>query len=288
MALEQGRGSARGVTLCAAAGALALALLGIFGRVAAHGDLHEQIAGIDRQLTAEPRRADLFLRRAELHRLHREYEAAAADYGRVLELEPAHPEVHWLRARARLDEGNAALALPELDAFLSARAGHASARLTRARVYTALMRFGEAAGEFSAALRLLPQPEPDHYLERMRAQQAAGVGAAARLAGLTQGLTRLGSVPGLEEAALEIELESGNWDAALARLERRAAGMPRQEQWLFRRGQVLAKAGRTAEAIAALRTCLQAIDALPATLGGTKAIGQLAGAARAELDRLQR
>ena len=122
----------------------------------------------------------------------------------------------------------------------------------------------------------------------MRAQQAAGVGAAARLAGLTQGLTRLGSVPGLEEAALEIELESGNWDAALARLERRAAGMPRQEQWLFRRGQVLAKAGRTAEAIAALRTCLQAIDALPATLGGTKAIGQLAGAARAELDRLQR
>ena len=253
---------------------------------AAHGELHDQIAGMDRQIAAQPQSAALYLRRAELHRIHREWDAAELDYGQVLELEPGHPELAWLRARAWLEAGKSRQALPELDRYVARFPNHASARLTRARTLVALGRNAQAAADYEVALERLPQPEPDYYLELRNAQQAAGMSPATQLGGIETGLRRLGPVPSLEDAALDVEIRARQWDAALARLDRQAATAARKERWHYRRAEVLAQAGRNEQAAAALRDCLEAIDLLPPALRKQRATEALAEQALQEQGKL--
>jgi tetratricopeptide (TPR) repeat protein len=252
----------------------------------AHGDLHDQIANMDRQIAAQPQSAALYLRRAELHRIHREWDAADLDYAKVLALEPKHPEAAWLRARAWLEAGKSAVALPELDRYIAQFPDHASARLTRARALVAAGRNVQAAADYEAALERLPEPEPDYYLEQRNAQQAAGLSPAAQLAGIEKGLRRLGPVPSLEDAALDVEVRAKQWEAALARLDRQAAMAARKERWHYRRGLVLAQADRSQHAAAAFRASLEAIDRLPPALRSPRATAVLAEQVGQELKKL--
>ena len=257
------------------------------GNALAHGDLHGVIDRLTIQLASDPRSVSLLLRRAEMHRLHHAFEQSDADFARALVLEPANPDARWMRARARLEGGQPDKALAELDAFVGEHPSNPSARLTRARALTALGRIADAAVEYGEALRQLQQPEPDHYFELFRAERSAGVDPRKRLATVNAALSRTGAVPSLEDAALDVEIEIGDYDAALARLDRRAAGAPRQENWQFRRGQVLKLAKRDAEAAAAFTQCLAAIESLPSTLSRTTAIATLARDAQSALDALR-
>ena len=272
-------------TLAAALGA---ALLGLTApALRAHGDLHNQIADLDRRIAAAPNDAALVLRRAELRRIHREWAVADADYASVLALEPRHPEAAWLRARAALEAGNAATALAQLDRYLAQHPDHAGARLTRARALAASGRSAEAVADYASAVEKLPQPEPDHFLEWAEAQRAAGLPPGAQLATIARGLRRLGPVPALEGLALEIELGTGRFDDALARLDALVAVAARKEALLFRRGQVLERAGRRDEALGAYQASLDAIERLPEALRGVKAIGHLAEQARQAMRDLE-
>ena len=241
----------------------------------AHGDLHEQIASVDRQIVAQPQSAALHLRRAELHRIHREWDAADRDYASVLRLQPGHPEAHWLRARAWLESGKASSALPELDRYLARNPDHVSARIARARTLIALGRNAQAAADFGLAIERWREADPDLYLERRNAQRGAGIAAAVQLAGIESGIGRLGPVPALEEVALEMEIRAAQWDAALSRLDRQLLSSPRKERLHFRRGQVLAQAGRNDQAGAAFRRAREEIEKLPPALRSPRAASLL-------------
>src|SRR4030095_10208910 len=56
--------------------------------VSAHEGLHEQIVAITAKIRLDPTNASLFLKRGELHRLHRDWRRAAADYNRAARLAP--------------------------------------------------------------------------------------------------------------------------------------------------------------------------------------------------------
>jgi hypothetical protein len=254
--------------------------------VHAHGDLHLQITNMDERIAAEPQSAVLYLRRAELHRIHREWDAADIDYAKVLALEPKHPEVSWLRARSWLEAGKPAAALPELDRYLGRFPDHASARLTRARALAAVGRNTQSATDYAIALERLPQTEPDHYLEQHRVQQSAGMSWKRQLASLEKGLRQLGSVPSLEDAALDVELRAKQWDAALARLDRQASAAARKERWHYRRGLVLVQANRKEQATAAFRASLDAIDNLAPALRAPRATTLFAEQVHQELAKI--
>jgi tetratricopeptide (TPR) repeat protein len=252
-----------------------------------HGDLHEHIARVEQQIAASPADAGLYLRRAELHRQHQDWERAERDYHRALELVPDHAEAPWMRARAQVESGKAALALAALDRFLERHPEHPSARLTRARAAMALGRFGTAVEDYALALDRLPAVEPDLFLERRDAQQRAGIPLHAQLAGIELALQRLGPVPSLEDAALELELRTGAFEAALARLDRQAEASARKDRWHYRRGLALAQAGRLAQAADAFRAALVEIDKLPPHLRATRASMTLLEQLHGELAKLE-
>jgi tetratricopeptide (TPR) repeat protein len=271
---------------------LGLAVLAAFAAVQpgsaplAHGDFHARITSIEQQIALEPNKADLYIRRAELHRQHRDFERADHDFAYARSLDPTHAELPWMWARAKAESGKAELAVAELDRYVARFPDHPSARLTRARALATIGRNDEAAADYALALARLPAPEPDHFLEQRDVQHRAGALPAVQLAAIERGLRQLGSVPSLEDAALDLEVATGAFDAALARLDRQAAASPRKERWQYRRGVVLVLAGRKAQAIDAFRAGLTEIGKLPPVMREARASHVLVAQLRDELRKL--
>lgn len=247
-----------------------------------HEDLELQIAELTRRMECEGPSAELYYRRAELHRLHENWPAAREDYDRAERLDPAWAEVDLGRGRMWLGAGAPGRAEEALLRFLARRPDHAGALLELARARRALGRPAEAARDYARALALLPEPKPDYFLERARAQEAAGDLDGA-IKGLEEGMKRVGRIVTLESAALELEIAAGRLEAALARLDRLAAATPRPEVWWVRRGEVLRRAGRVAEAEAAFRAALAALESLPPLRRAVKSVRDLEARARAGL-----
>lgn len=260
----------------AAAALAALALAWLAPAAQAHGSLHEQIEAVSARLRAEPRNAELLFHRAELYREHEEWALAAADYDRVEALAPGQALVHLGRGKLLLSTGDAAAALVQLDRFLAREPAHVDGLATRARARLALGQPGEAAADFASAIAAAPAPDAELYLAQADALMAADeANAPAALAVLDAGSARLGRPVTLGLRAVEVEQRRGNVDAALARLDALRDGLPRQEGWLERRGNINAVAGRDAQARLDWQAAQQALDALPPRLANTPAMREL-------------
>ena len=252
----------------------------------AHDDLHEQIARATQQIRKDPRNPELYLKRGELHRAHRDWTKALADYNRAARLAPTLAKVNFHRGRMLLEAGRLWPAKTALDHFLGRETRHGEAFLTRARVLQQLGEHRRAANDYTRALALLSGAKPDYYLERAKAQFAVN-GAESideALGGLDEGIVKFGPLVTLQLFAIDLELGKKNWDGALERLDRVAAQSPRKEMWLARRGQILMQAGRAHEAREAFAAALKAIEALPARTRQIRATAKLEKRVRSALE----
>jgi tetratricopeptide (TPR) repeat protein len=247
---------------------------------AAHQGLHEQIDAVAARIEREPGNARLYLQRGEFHRLHRDWEAALADYRRAEELDTRLDLVKFARGRMYHDADRPQDARVWLDRYIAARPDHVEALVTRARVLVKLEERAAAIRDYSHAIELLARPNPEHYIERARALMQLGSEHEA-LTGLDEGIRRLGPVVALEELAIELEVRQKRYDAALSRLEQISARSPRKERWLARRGDILLVAGRGDEARESYRAALTAIESLSPRQRATKAIAELESRVRA-------
>jgi predicted Zn-dependent protease len=256
----------------------------------AHPELEWQIAELTRRIAGDPENTELYLQRGEIHRLHRDWPAAEADYRRARKLEPDLAAVDFLMGRMKLEADRPKEAKKLLDRFIAEEPGHALALVTRARVLVRLKKPLDAVRDYTKALAAYDDkhlPDPAFYLERARALVSVGDDRIAEaLRGLDDGLQRLGQPITLQLYAIDLELRRGGHDAALERLERIAARADRKESWLIRRGEILEDAGRLDEARAAYVAALDAIGILSASRRHTRAVSRLQLRAEEGLERL--
>jgi hypothetical protein len=240
----------------------------------AHGDLAPTIAAVSAHLEAELKkpvnghaRAKLYLERGELYRLHREFGRAARDYDEAEKYEPARQDIQLARARMLFESGRDQGSREVLEGFLRQNPGHAEALYLHAQVLVSLGWGARAVEQLDRALVQLSQPDPDHYLARAEILVGLGKGLLPRaIAGLDEGIARLGPLVSLDSRAIELELALGRHDGALARIDRQGAATIRKDLWLARRAEVLDQAGRPRAALEARRAALHALQALPPAL----------------------
>ena len=235
--------------------------------VPGHPGIAVQISNLSNRIAADSGNSELFLKRGELHRIHRDWQAARADYLKSRELDPELVLVDFCLGRMWLEAGQPGESRSALDRFLAAQPGNPEALAFRGRAKALEGGYREALDDFNAAITAYRGksgiPPPELFIERARTQVTAGVKAAAVLRGLDEGLELLGQPVTLHLEALELEISSGRFRSALARVDRLAAVSVRQESWLTRRGEILEVAGRDQEAVSAYREALRAIDDLP-------------------------
>jgi predicted Zn-dependent protease len=254
------------------AAALLFAVLAL--PIHAHEGLHEQIAAVNERIAAEPGNATLYLKRGELYRLHQDFDLAASDYDQAARLDPRLPGIDLARGLMLFDAGRFADALQPLGRYVTANPDDVHGRTARARALLKAGRASEAAAEFAAALERSPSPDPDLILERARALGAAKQFAEA-VAYLDATMAKLGPLVTLQLAAIDLDVQAGNIDSALRRIDQAAASATRKETWMAHRGDLLRDAGRPAEARAAYRAALDAIATLPPDRRRTRAVAAL-------------
>lgn len=255
--------------------------------VFAHGDIHERIEAVSKQIAAAPQDARLYAQRAELHRQHEDWPAALADCATAQTLDPA-VDVALLRGRTLLESSHPADALPLLNGFVERHPDHTQARVCRARALTQLGRHPAAIADYREALRRTAAPEPDLVLECADALAAQGAEKAA-LQVLAAGIKSLGAIPSLVLRAMDLEIATNDFDAALQRVEAMRQLAPRPEPWMAKKASVLAQAGRLRESRAAWQALLEHLAALPNPERGSHAMSTLMQEARqavAALDSL--
>lgn len=254
--------------------ALAAALLP--WRVAAHGDLHEQIQAVTEEIKKDPKNSELYFKRGELHRLHQEWDEAQADYDQALALNPGLTIIDFTRGRMFLEANWPHSAKISLDRFLRKQTNHVEGFIARARALVKLEKPLEAARDYTSAIRYAPTGRPELYIERAQALASAGEKHYQEsLRGLDEGIAKLGPLVTLQLHAIDFELKRKSFDAALKRLDTIAAQSPRKETWLARRGEILQLAGRKEEARTAYEQALEALDSLPPSRRNVPAMAEL-------------
>lgn len=228
---------------------------------AAHGSLHEQIVAVTKEIKKDSKNPALYLKRAELYRLHGEWENSEKDYDRAEKLNPNLAIVDFGRGKLRLDAKRFSAAKLALERFLAKEPNSFEAVLTFARVLSKLNQTENAVKYFTQAISLSPADSAEIYLERAQTLAAAGKIEEA-LRGLDEGIERFGGLVVLQIAAIDLEVKRRRYDAALARLDKLAEPMPRKESFLLKRGEILLKAGKKCEARKAFTESLNAIETL--------------------------
>ena len=226
------RHRARRASSLAVALVLTVAVISLARPSLAHESLDRNVARINAEISLNRGDATLYLRRSELHRLHRDWASALADLHRAIELAPDRVDLDYYLALIQIEAERPADALAAVDRYLLRGPDRAGARLVRSRALIELGRIHEAVRDLDRAIEL--QPSPQTYLSRADLLVAFG-NLDHAVTGLDEGISRLGDVPALIERALAIDQGRGHRAAALARLDAVLARGSAPRYWRARR-----------------------------------------------------
>ncbi len=242
----------------------------------AHGNFDERIEAIGRTILAEPTDPRPRLVRAEIYRRHGDFATALRDLDVASQLSPTLTRVDYFRGLVYFDSGRYTEAEAILRRFLEHEPQNADGHVAQSRTLLKLERPLAAAHELDHAIQYQPVPIPDYYLDRAAALIAAGdAHLAEAIRGIDEGIAAIGPIVTLQRVAVDLELRSGQPDAAIARLERIAERSPRREMWLVQLGEILARLGRTDEARERFSLALTELDRLNAPRRNTPAMSRL-------------
>jgi tetratricopeptide (TPR) repeat protein len=249
----------------------AIALLGLVfgssGVAYAHAGLDEVERETEAALVRRPASGEAHLERARVHELRGEWEPALARLAEAETLGADRDVVGLARARILLAAGRPRRAEVAVAGVLARRPDAWAAVWERGLIRLALGDPTGAADDFGTAIAKLPAPRPEQVIARRDVLLSLGRREDA-LRALDEGMARLGPVPSLDLPAVDLEIALGRWEAALQRLGRLIARAPGNPVWIARRGDVLARAGRPAEARAEWTRALAVLDRRPSSRGG--------------------
>ncbi|MGR9037188.1 MAG: tetratricopeptide repeat protein [Gammaproteobacteria bacterium] len=259
-----------------------------------HGAIHDQLKSTDERIKKEPDNAELYIHRGRLYLDDGHIGHARENFRRALALDPRQRAAHYFLADALLKDGDALGAEQEAQIFIASLTPADKGGLVRGyrllgRSLTDQEKHVDAANAYRRAIDHAGEPGPDQFIECASAYSAAGSGYRQKaLQTLDEGLTRLGLLSTLQEAAVEIEIQSGNTDGAVRRLDSLIALGKRREHLLYRKGAVLAQAHQGDEAGQAYEEALSAIKELKPNRRNSKAVQKLQADIEAGLKALKK
>lgn len=257
-----------------------------------HAGFHDEIEELTARINADPGNAESYWLRGNVNRVYEHWDQALADFREAGRLDPELHKVHLGIGRTYYDQALYREATTQLNRFLAHEPGNIRGLLTRARARHQLGQYRQAADDYTAAIaqfQPLRKPTPEFYLERARAQEAAGArGLDEAVQGLEEGLQRLGPIITLEMYLVELQARRGQHEAALQRMDRIIDRSARKDGYLVQRSEILRQAGRTDEAKQDLLSALDALDRLPGSRRNTRSVERMRARIVEDLDALDR
>ncbi len=258
-----------------------------------HGSAHEQILKISEAIEDAPEDAKLYLQRADLYLAHQYPEPALQDYQKSLQLEPELISAKLGLGTIYLNQGEFKLALKFLDEYVQKVDDDSRAWINLARTYYSLGDFEKSIRHYDNAIQHTPNPRPEWFLEQAQTAVECHWGAGdeeqikkayqAAVKKIDAGIAKLGSAITLEMAALEYERLSGQYEMAIARVDRLMGQARRKESWWIRKGDILRDAGQIESSQAAYESALEAIQQLSESRQQLKSVMSMSNYAQEQI-----
>ena len=245
----------------------------------AHEDLEIRIAELTERF-AQTADAEILIRRADLHRRHRDWRRAAGDLERASELGAPDNKIRLARAMLLFDNDKAGQAIEALSGL-----DDVPARFVRARALARLGETARASDEFSMAIASCAQPLPEHFIEHARLlANAEPPRRDEAVAVIARGLEVLGPIISLHEEAFQLERKTDPTAALRRAREINRSSPAANPHWLLREIELLIELDQRDDARAAIAAAESRLDALPARRQATPALREV----RSRLDSIQR
>ena len=234
-----------------------------------HGDLHEQIDDVSKLLVDDKQKTGLYLKRGKLYLQDGNFHEAIHDFRKSLKLEPALHVVHYHLGEAYLASGRSDAAEQHTRLFIKSLGPETYGGLSRGygllgKIYQKKNKHLEAAQAFEQSLQNNMQPGPIDYLQAAEAYVKSGQNYQHQAVDiLDKGIGRLGPIVTLQEAAIELDLLSGSYDAALARVETLRSQGINEANIYFKQASIMSTARRFEEAQTCYKKALSEIERLP-------------------------
>lgn len=225
--------------------------------LAAHPDLDLQIQELTRQISLTPANADLYLKRGDLYRRHRDWAKSEQDFEKVRNLDPDQPYIDWYEGRMAVAAGRWAEGDKLLSRFLQSNEKHGSAHRTRAWARWQLERPGPAAQDYASAIQYSERPAPDLYRSLVIAQYASGGDLRAQAAESAEtGLQKFPGEASLLGLAVDLALADADTGRAEGYMDTLSPGLMKLPQWTFRQAVLFCLKGDMVRAATGFQSLL--------------------------------
>ena len=232
---------------------------------------------VSRQIVTSPFDAQLYLQRALIHSDMGLEQQAFADVNRAEELGDPQ-DAALVHAILCYRQGQFAQAEDLVNRFLLKYPHHVGALDYRARILRDAGKTGPAAIAYLALLDQQPNSPPGTYLSASELL-AAEQGPEAAIALLDRRIEQVGPVSQLQRPAIALEIQRGNYPAAIARLGSLHDSIRATPQWHLEMAEVLLLNGDEAQAVPHLQVASEQLAVLRPTPARVRAY--------ADLDRLR-
>lgn len=243
------------MTVCKAVAAMKsvlvlLSMLGVAWITPAWADatIAERIAALSKRIEQQPQDPALRLHRALLYLDDNQREPALADVvaaeslGDPLAAAPTHGLLLY-----RL--GDFAAARPYFDRYLQANPQDWSVRKYRAQLLRDMGENELALADYEVLLRMTDELDPGYYVVTARLMASVPQrGVVQALALLDERIAQRGNLAILQRAAIDLEVQRGNFPAAIARMSQLDERLRATPQWQVEIAELLLRAGRAEEA----------------------------------------
>lgn len=253
----------------------------------AHPEIEAQLAHVSGEIDRLPASAELYLQRGHLHCVHRDWQKGLADFRQAAELDPQLHRVQRAIGRLHLEADKPKQALAQLEQFLKLAPGDPEGLILRGRAQGKLGAPLKAVADFDQALPKLRRPTPELFIERAQFLIADGEKNRQRaLAGIAEGIEKLGDLYTLHRFAAELEISAGQPEAALRRARQLLHKSKGQISWRLLEAELLTSMKQPGEARTAYHQALEKIASLPPHRRRTPAVADTEKSIRSALAKL--
>jgi tetratricopeptide (TPR) repeat protein len=137
------------------------------------GKFADALADFDEEIKREPN-ALAYFGRGRAHQQRGDADAAIADFGRSLELNPSDPDTYFYRANVRIEQGRLADAMPDLDQAIRLNARFVDAFRLRGACAALRGDFAQAIADFGQVIAFEPE-DAEAYAARGEAEMKPGI-----------------------------------------------------------------------------------------------------------------
>lgn len=200
----------------------------------AHGDLHERILIVTKEIKAHPDSAYLYLKRGELLYQHEEYKKALKDFKKSEKLGYADSRLLFAISLAEYKRGRTDVALAEVNELIRRDPDHVKALRLKGQILFDMEQFAVAAGTFEEVILRSETTLPENYLEASYAWENSGIqkGNERAIVIIHTGMQTIGPLRTFLDRLVEISLRNQDFDAAIG-YQTEIIGQSERKEWAY-------------------------------------------------------